>query len=208
MLMMAKMTGLLVGGEENKPPMIVDASGTVSSYDASVPLPTGYASGDVLLIFLLGINGSFTTPSGWTQERDTTSDVLRGALYSKIATGSEGSAVSISTTANFVAMSVAVRNVTVINDGVVTFSESSTATGAGVTAAAEGILVGMYLAIGESPTFTTPTGMTEVFNFGGIGEGYGGKVVYQENVPAGATGNKTATASGSAANAGVLIHLS
>lgn len=83
---------------------VVEATNTgngSSGTSYAVPLPAGIAAGD-LLVIIVGVNATatLTTPSGWTQLANAFSGTQRLAVYYKIASGSEGSTVSVTASAS------------------------------------------------------------------------------------------------------------
>ena len=93
--------------------MSVVVEATTTSLDITqttshtVSLPTGVTEGDLLIIFFSGSNypqGSVTVPTGWTPLVDETSDENDitghyGGVWYRTATGTEGSTVSVTSSA-------------------------------------------------------------------------------------------------------------
>jgi len=65
----------------------------------TVNLPSGIASGDLLLLWFNkdGTTGTITTPSGWSIAVSTITATDQSILFSKTASGSEGTTVSVTT---------------------------------------------------------------------------------------------------------------
>lgn len=65
----------------------------------TVNLPAGIASGDLLLLWFNkdGTTGTITTPSGWSIAVSTITATDQSILFSKTASGSEGTTVSVTT---------------------------------------------------------------------------------------------------------------
>lgn len=75
--------------------LVNSAGANSASSSASISLPSGYVSGDLLLAFLSIAGGTATTPSGWTLQ---SSEALSGGVayvYSRVSNGSEGTALSV-----------------------------------------------------------------------------------------------------------------
>lgn len=89
-------------------PVLKSITTQVDTSDAtsrSVALPSGISSGDLLLAFV-SVDGSATTvgfPSGWVESNNAqigaVSSTARALLFSKWATGSEGSTATVTTSA-------------------------------------------------------------------------------------------------------------
>jgi len=75
-----------------------------ASTQHTVNLPSGIAAGDLLLVFFTlyctgGANYGVSFPSGWTVQYDQLySNYERGVLYKRIADGTEGSTITVSST--------------------------------------------------------------------------------------------------------------
>lgn len=64
----------------------------------SVSLPASIVAGELLVMFFTCDSGStITTPSGWTVQKDISNAQRRLATYTKVATGSEGATVTVTT---------------------------------------------------------------------------------------------------------------
>ena len=65
-------------------------------------MPSGIQSGDLLLIFWADrdVNSTLSTPSGWTPLYNTDNSNYRAACYYRIANGTEGSTVTMTTSSN------------------------------------------------------------------------------------------------------------
>ncbi|MDR3450481.1 MAG: hypothetical protein P4M15_12190 [Alphaproteobacteria bacterium] len=78
-----------------------NSNGNAATTTQTVNLPSGISAGD-LLIFAIGLHNispSITTPTGWTllQNSESGTSGQNLATYYKIATGSEGASVSVTT---------------------------------------------------------------------------------------------------------------
>lgn len=76
-----------------------------------INLPSGITAGDLLLVWFCwdGNAASVTTPSGWTAGTSTLTQTDRSILFYKTASGSEGSTVTITTSASESSSAVAFR---------------------------------------------------------------------------------------------------
>ncbi len=77
-----------------------------------INLPTGISSGDRLLLWFAkdGITGTVTTPTDWTLEGSASTSAADFAyLFSKIATGSEGATVTITSSISESSSAIAMR---------------------------------------------------------------------------------------------------
>ena len=70
------------------------SSGTSSS--ATVSLPSGYASGDLLIVFLTVGSYTPTTPSGWTLTTQIGTGPDTFYAYTRVSNGTEGSSITFS----------------------------------------------------------------------------------------------------------------
>lgn len=70
------------------------ASGTSSS--APISLPSGYASGDLLIVFLTVESYTPTTPSGWTLTTQIGTGHGKFYAYTRVSNGTEGPSVTFS----------------------------------------------------------------------------------------------------------------
>lgn len=163
-----------------------DNTGSVSSHP--VNLPSGITAGDLLLLFVaINSNPTVTDPSTWTPlVSAVNSDTFR--IYAKIASGSEGSTVTVGLNSNQRVAAVAYR-ITGARNGV-TSSEiavSSAVTGSSATpdppsltpswGSAENLWIAVTFASDSSFTFSSyPTN----YSLG------------QNNVQPGAAGNSSA----------------
>lgn len=77
----------------------------------TVNLPAGITSGDTLLVFFSkdGSTGTITTPSGWSIAVSTITATDQSILFSKTASGSEGTTLSVTTSASESSTSIAYR---------------------------------------------------------------------------------------------------
>ncbi len=195
--------------------MAVNTGGNASSSSFSVTVNTpACVPGNLLLFVVSTANGSITdvtvsTPSGWTllAGNGTTTTLFQPGMYVfyRVADGSEAASYSATTSG---LGSAAAAIITLAGVNAATLSAGTTNTGSattsitanGVTATANGIL--LYLGAQANSnqgvvTFTPPSGMTEAVesSHNGPAVDITLEVAYQEGLTAGATGNKTATAS-------------
>lgn len=97
-------------------PLVISSAATAaaSTTTAVVSLPGTYVAGDMLMVLLkLSSGDTFTTPSGWTNLAiDTSACGPKEWVYWKVASGSEGSTVSItqSGTSTWAGVSYSIRN--------------------------------------------------------------------------------------------------
>lgn len=156
-------------------PTFIAAVGTafnslVSTFTASLP---SYAAGDTLIVALHIYNSASTpnTPSGWTLVTSKpTGGTSNPGLYvfSKTATGSEGTSLNISCTgsARGGSMAMSFRGVANAPAGAATNGSSSTTISPPALTSGFGAVATAWLAIGSSianPTFNTiPSGFTRV----------------------------------------------
>ncbi len=195
--------------------MAVNTGGNSSSGSFSVTVNTpACVPGNLLLFVVSTANNSATdvtvsTPSGWTLlvgNSTTTTSVQPGMyVFYRVADGSEAASYSATTSG---LGSAAAAIITLAGVDAATLSAGTTNTGSattsitanGVTATANGIV--LYLGAHANNnqgvvTFTPPSGMTEAAESSRDGPAVDMtlEIAYQEGLTAGATGNKTATAS-------------
>jgi hypothetical protein len=179
------------------------ASGTSLVINA----PSGLASGDLLIATIGFKSNGFTTcsaPAGWTQLGDEAGDsFFDGAVFRKVATGSEGSDYTFTLSGSQPSDGVIVRYTGVdttspINDNDQAYSNSGTVAAPSLTTTEDAcMLVGAFIAWNDAdPTFTAPSGYDERFDFnvtsnaafnGGIG------IADKIQASAGASGTATPT---------------
>lgn len=84
---------------------------STNSTNHNVTMPATVDAGDTLVVWFICNQATVTTPSGWTLEGTAVQDAqLRGSLYSKEATGSEGgTSVNFVTSANSLGMAQVYR---------------------------------------------------------------------------------------------------
>jgi hypothetical protein len=171
----------------------------------------------LLFVVTVGISTAtsltVSTPSGWTllagNSTDTTAYQPGMYVFYRVVDGSEAASYT-ATPSSTAAMcgsivSLAGVDVSTLTAGTTgTGSATTSITATGVTATANGILLylGCQANSNQGPvTFTPPSGMTEAVDVAQDGASIDStlEIAYQEGLTAGATGNKTATAS---ANAG------
>lgn len=159
---------------------LVGTNSTASSATvASISLPTGYASGDLLLV-LLNIQGpaTATTPSGWTAlESNVVNSSGTLSLYWRISDGTEGSSLSVTLSAatyyNCISLAYSGTDTTSpINASAINADTTQIASGGGstsnpgvTTTVANAMLVHTVsindsVTTAQSVTFTPPSGFT------------------------------------------------
>lgn len=176
------------------------------------------ANGD-LLLFIVTLAGSGTTnltvstPAGWTllsgNATGTTAFQPGMYVFYRTVDGTESSSYTATLNSTFSQAQGAILSLT--NVATASLANGTTATGSAtaditattVTATAQGILlfIGMQCNNNQGvPTFTPPTGMTEVadVSFNGTTADSGTIIAVQQNINVGATGSRTATSSTSA----------
>ena len=188
------------------------ASATTTGATLTISKPTGVALNDVLIasIGLTPSTGTITPPSGWVLVRRTnnagpTSNSL--AVYYKVATGSEpasyawGMSGSSFTTGGVQAFTGVDTTTPIdVENGQTTASATTHATPSITTSMANTMLVTSH-AFASGATWTPPSGMTEGFDKANANNNATGLAVegnWLLLAVAGATGVKTATASGNA----------
>lgn len=185
----------IVGSEKTSP---------TSSTSLVINKPTEVVSGDLLVAFVVAANradGTWTPPAGWTERAQSndggnTPDI---AVYTKTAGGGEGASYTFtySATKNLTGCIVALRNATYDTIGSLTRTTSTSRTIAGVTVAVTRSALLAVVGISDtSQTITPPADMTVIKSESG-GTSPNWSVMFKRPVPAGATGSKTATSTGS-----------
>jgi hypothetical protein len=84
---------------------MTDADSDTSATSQTISLPPTYSAGDLLVLFLstqTNATGTINTPSGWTATFQTAggAGTQMLAMFYKVATGSEGSTVTVTITAS------------------------------------------------------------------------------------------------------------
>jgi hypothetical protein len=75
------------------------ASGT----NSTINLPSGLSNGDLCIVFVGIVNGTISTPSGWTQLFDlAVTPAPQFACYYRVCDGSEGTTLAITTSASII----------------------------------------------------------------------------------------------------------
>lgn len=169
--------------------------------------------GNLLLMVASNVSSSnfgetFVTPTGWTLLRSyvgTANFDPSFSIFYRVADGSEAASyvvdVSSPNTLSGAMICLAGVDSDTITSAIAARASSTTSCVApSLTATANGVL--LYFAFGSNnnlgqPTFTPPSGMTEIFDIGnnGTSTDYALTMGYLEGVTAGATGTKTATSS-------------
>jgi hypothetical protein len=94
---MALAAGIMMG--EKPAPVLVNfafSNSTTAQTSAVVTLPSPIKAGDTLVMQLVTFSGGVTTPSGWTNNGGNGGGGYE--IYSKVATGTEGSSIAVSIT--------------------------------------------------------------------------------------------------------------
>lgn len=159
--------------------LVGTASSTSNAATASVPLPSGYASGD-LLIVLLNVQSpqTATTPTGWTAlESNVANSTGNLSLYWRISDGTEGTSLSVRLNAaayyNCISLAYSGTDTTSpINASAINADTTQIASGGGstsnpgvTTTVANAMLVHTVsisdsVSTAASVTFTVPSGFT------------------------------------------------
>ncbi len=187
-----------------------------SAGSATVSAPNRIVPGNLLLLVASIASSSTTdvtvaTPSGWSllSGNSTASTAYRPGIYVfyRIADETDNSTASYTATASAsVPMYLSVYQLAGVNPltlraGTINTGSSTTnITASGVTATSNGLLLYVGLQANNNQgvvTFTPPSGMTEITDQGAINVNPDISFIaaYQEGLSAGATGDKTATAS-------------
>ncbi|MGH8753614.1 MAG: DUF6701 domain-containing protein [Burkholderiales bacterium] len=197
-----------------RPTFLDSASGITTGTTLTISVPTGTALNHVM-IASIGVTPStatVTTPSGWTLVRriDNASATSNSLLvYRKVATATEPASYSWTLggspagAAGGIQTFIGVNTTTPIDveNGVATASALTHATPSVTTTVANTMLVTSHT-MASSASWTVPSGMTQAFDRASLtvpnaaGQSIQGNYGFQQ--AAGATGTKTATASGNA----------
>ncbi len=195
-------------------------SGGSGSSSLDVAVPAGVVAGDVLIaqVAVRGGSGNSIIPgAGWTavSSEGVSGNTLRQAAYWRVATASEPASYRFvfGSSDRAAAGIAAYRGV----DSSVPVDQSSTPrVGSGSTVQADGVTTGYsdtlvlgLFSVAQGASFTPPGGMSERYDDSTTAGPNGVAVSGAELAQAanGATGNKSATASASAANIGQLLAL-
>lgn len=170
---------------------------------ATVPVPAGYAAGDILIIVTANANALATTPSGWTAQVTSSQTQNYLSIFTKTATASESS-VSITCSgglnSNSVSVMLAYRGSTGYQ-GKGTFQNTqgqSFSTSTFATTVANSLVMSVYLANkGFNQTWTAPASTTTRVNQADANATNGLLIVDEIKVTAGTTTARTATLSSS-----------
>jgi len=169
-------------------------AGTVQTGSSvTLPVPSGYAAGDLLLIFLSTI-GSPTTPTGWEIVTNASGNTV---IYSKIATSSEAS-VSLSTgSALTPSVMLAYRGVGYVD--VVGTNSSGTnlapTTNSLTTRFANDWVISFYTTNNTAATITAPASTTQRSNQSPTGTNRGLLIADESQAIAGASTTRIAAVS-------------
>lgn len=193
------------------PSVVGTTSANGSGGTVQLVVPLAAVSGDLLIAHLANDNTS-SAASGWSQLNSVTtaSGNLQGTLYQRIATaGDPGTTYSFTVTGNKSAGSMlVVHNVSGLvpagqaagldNGGTVTVVAPSV-----TITAASSLLISFFSLKSGGQSFSTPSGMTEVYDPGGADVSLAAD--REARASAGATGTRTATASTSATSIGQSV---
>ncbi len=180
------------------------STGDISGGTVPLTIPAAVATGDLLIAQIFNDNSS-SPPTGWAQLSLISSGGgnAQSALYQRVATAGDAG-----TTASFPVGGtkaggglIAVRNATGLvpgthvagldNDKTVTIVAPSV-----TTTKANSFLISFFGTIAAGGGFTTPTGMTEDYDFGGSKASVAAD--HELRASTGATGTRTSTASSTA----------
>ena len=175
----------------------VAAGAVQTGSNPTIPVPTGYAAGDLLIIFV-AVNTAPTTPSGWTVIQNATGSVT---CYYKFAGASESSVSLTFTGTAAQSVMVAYRGVsaydsqsTVVALGTVT----SVATTSLTTTAANDFVISFYDSTGSTGgTWGVPSGTTSRVLTNPTATIRGILIVDELQAAAGSSATRTATCSAS-----------
>ena len=189
--------------------LVGSAASNGISTSASINLPSGYASGDLLLAFLSIASGTPTTPSGWTLQSSEAVGAGFAYVYSRVSNGTEGTAlaVSLSTSTQWTTLALAysgtsasapVNAVGAANTTTAVASPVSAAVSSITTSVANTLLL-YVVAPGGSESTAQTTSLTAPTGFGSPLYGNAQAYVYQQaaasmaQAASGGTGTITGT---------------
>jgi hypothetical protein len=196
------------------------SAATSGAASLTINRPGAVVAGDFLLALVNARGGTsrvITAPAGWTLvRRDNNGTSVAQAVYRKVATASEPLSYTWTFNASIKASGgilpyVGVDSTAPIDTSsaaVNSFSSSSATAPSVATAVANDRIVGLF-GIDDNLTWTPPTGMTERWDArasNGSGS-ISSEAADVSQASAGATGNKTATASGGGFSVAQLIAL-
>jgi len=178
---------------------------TTGATSLVINVPAGMQANDLLITHIARTgNGAINTPSGWTAAGGTNNGVfLRQATFYRVATASEpasytwtwsGTEAAAGGMSTYYGAKASSALDLVGTAG--TANNTTTVTAPGITTTANDALVLAFFASNTNSTFTTASGMTERHDVGTTGA-TSLATDDMTQVTAGATGNKTATASAS-----------
>lgn len=143
----------------------------------TINLPSGITAGDLLLLWFCRDNttGTVSTPSGWTVEQGPITQNDQSYLFSRIADGTEGGTVSITTSNSESSTALALRisgRVSHVSSNAVNgsaqYANPATVT---ATASVEALLVHFGSALGNATINASPNGdATTLFVAGNSGD--------------------------------------
>lgn len=194
---------------------IAHATRTQATGSSSIPisLPTGTKEGDFMIAGLVSGNTStsvnYTGPAGWTEHADTVSPVA-AALFSKVASASEGATITFTkstTTGPNSGFIMTFRNAALDVAGTA-WSANSTGTISAPSITLTGpdsILFAIYgnNTGSDGSLYATPTGFTRLFFISNANTS--AMAVFYRSAGAGATGTVGTTNSDSGNDRGILI---
>lgn len=175
----------------------VAAGAVVTGNNPLVPLPTGWAVNDLLIIHI-SADVSSTTPSGWTLLVNQGTTAPKYQIFWKIATSSETSVgLGMTSTVNQCVM-VAYRGasgIDVVSSGVLATSATTISTNSLTTSQANEYVVSFYGATTGVETWTAPVSTISRVDDAGTGSHYAMLIVDELQTAAGASTSRTATLS-------------
>lgn len=174
----------------------IGAGAVVTSSNPTVPVPSGYQAGDLLILVAGCATNVASLPSGWTSDYSGGTPSVRTLVCHKVAGASESSvALSVSSSATRAVM-LCYRNTNstpldVAGAGVTGSSVTSVTTNSLTTTAANDLVVSVFVT--SSGTITAPAGTTTRVN--SSGSTFDGLLIVDEiQAAAGASTSRTATA--------------
>jgi hypothetical protein len=192
---------------------------TAAATSHAIPYPAQVAANDFLVMLVSTNGGSVVTPTGWTAAyNEGTVASVKGGLFYRVASGTEGGTSLTITTASTTLSAVIVRllgvNAVTPLDTASISSFSSGSTGTGLTLPQlTTVTAGAVLIYGcglnnTGNTVVSSSYASELIDFGTIlSAGKSGALYMERTTAVGATGTKTMTLSAARARWGAMIAL-
>ena len=171
----------------------ISAGSVVHGANPTVPLPSSYATGDLLLLVLNGGNGA-SAPSGWTVIASSVGHFENTSVWYKIATSSESAPVVSSFTNLSVAAMVAYRGVNSLNiTPSLSWGNSGKVISNSITTTnTDELVISIFSSTWVTGTWTPPTGVNVRLNVPGLSStNLSFLLVDEDKTPAGATISRT-----------------